>query len=113
MNWTLSGERAVVNLDTTRDEVDNAGNNNKVEAGRGHFNDFVSYHIFHAAQKSRHNLLRRFLALASEDKHEAENDSRKNIHKFLHYESGERSESHLDKVFGKTALRWAVENEDT
>ena len=122
MESTLRGERAAetVNLDTTMSSIDHpdggGGGNREAQTARVHFNDFISYHIFHAAQKSRHALLRRFLALAREDKladNDGSSDCNKKVHNFLHYKPRKRSESELDKVFDKTALRWAVENEDT
>lgn len=84
--------------------------------GGGDYDYFLRCHIFHAVKEFRPSLLRRFLALAALDRNEGE------VHCILQYKpppplnatwlSRGSLKINLDNVFDKTALRWAVENQD-
>ena len=81
----------------------------KLKGKHDEFNYFLCWHIFYAAKQGRHSVMKRFLNLDSEYRKQTirEDDD---VHRTLHFNKLE--DSNFEKVFDKTALRWAVENED-
>ena len=76
----------------------------KLKGKHDEFNYFLCWHIFYAAKQGRHSLLKRFLTDANE--YRKQTGEGEDVHRALHFKKLG------DTNFDKTALRWAVENED-